>query len=146
MAAEPAHPSTRRLIAYWQDCEARGGMRMGRDVPARAIASLLQDIIVAEPLGDWDDARMRLAGFGMAQYFGREITGALMSDMLADNRAHLQMLLAGVRNAIAQNLPGTVEHWVYDGTQLVARQEMIALPLFAPDGDTRWILAGTFNF
>ena len=34
----PTHPSTIRLIAYWQECEARGGMRMGRDIPARDIA------------------------------------------------------------------------------------------------------------
>jgi hypothetical protein len=146
MVEAPAHPSTRRLVAYWRDCEARGGMRMGRDIPARAIAPLLQDIVVAEPVGDWDDAYMRLAGFGMAQYFGRDVTSALMSDMLAGKETDLRMLLAGARGAIAQNSPGTVEHLVLDGSQLVVRQEMTALPLYAPDGDARWILVSTFNF
>src|ERR1700744_5278941 len=74
----PTHPSTIRLIAYWQECLARGGMQMGVDVPSRAIASLLQDITVAEPVDDWKDARMRLAGSGMTAHFGRGVRGLLM--------------------------------------------------------------------
>jgi hypothetical protein len=146
MVTAPSHPSTRKLIVYWRACEARGGMLMGRDIPARAIAPLLKDIVVAEPIGDWEDARMRLAGFGMAQYFGRDVTGALMSEILAGNPKDTRMMLAGARHAIARNCPGTLEHWVRDGAQLVVRQEMTALPLYAPDGDARWILVGTFNF
>ncbi|HEY5339235.1 MAG TPA: hypothetical protein VIJ85_13595 [Rhizomicrobium sp.] len=36
---EPSHPSSRQLIAYWRECEAKGGMRMGaifRRAPSRS--------------------------------------------------------------------------------------------------------------
>jgi hypothetical protein len=142
----PTHPHSIRLIAYWQECEARGGMRMGRDMPARAIAPLLKDITVAEPIRDWADARIRLAGSAMAEYFGRDVGGALMSEIFAGELRDREMLLAGARAAIARNRPGIVEQILVDSGHEVLRQELTALPIFAPDGDARWLLTGTFNF
>ena len=143
---EPSHPATRQLLTYWRDCEARGGMRMGRDVPARPIAALLRNVTVAEPVGDWEDARMRLAGFGTAEYFGRDVTGSLLSEIIAGSEGELKMLLAGSRKAIAKRRPGMVEHLLYEGGREVLRQEMTAFPLIAPDGDGYWILCSTFDF
>lgn len=143
---EPEHPSTLKLIAYWQSCEAQGGMRMGRDIPARAIAKLLRDLTVSEPVGDWEDARVRLAGSGMNEHFGREVSGLLNSEIFAGRTEDKQMMLAGARNVIAKNRPGTVEHTLFDGERAVLRQEMTALPLLSPDGSAHWILIGTFNF
>lgn len=142
----PTHPSTIRLIAYWQDCETRGGMRMGRDMPARAIAAFLPDLTVAEPVGDWADARIRLAGSAMADYFGRDVGGALMSEVVVGEARDREFLLAGARTAIARNRPGIVEQILVDNGREVLRQELTALPLLAPEGDARWILISTFNF
>jgi hypothetical protein len=142
----PVHPLSIQLLAYWRDCEAQGGMRMGRDLPARAIAQILPHLIVAEPVGDWEDARIRLAGFGMATHFGRDVSGALMSEVYAGPQSGMHLLLAGSRSVIARNQPGAVEHLVLDKEREVLRQEMICLPLIAPDGDARWVLVGTFNY
>jgi hypothetical protein len=141
----PTHPHSIRLIAYWQDCEARGGMRMGRDMPAREIAALLPDLIVAEPIRDWADARIRLAGSAMADYFGRDVGGALMSEVTGGTRDR-ELLLADARTAIARNRPGIIEQILVDNGQEVLRQEVTALPLFAADSNARWILISTFNF
>jgi hypothetical protein len=142
----PTHPSTTRLIAYWQECEARGGMRMGRDIPARDVSMFLKDLTVAEPVRDWADARIRLAGSAMADYFGRDINGALMSEIVAGEPRDRDMLLAGARAAIARSRPGIIEQILVDNGREVLRQELTALPLFAPDSDARWILISTFNF
>jgi hypothetical protein len=142
----PEHPSTLKLIDYWKSCEAQGGMRMGRDIPARPLARLLRDLTVSEPIGDWEDARVRLAGSGMTEHFGREVSGLLNSEIFAGSAEDKQMMLAGARNVIARRRPGTVEHTLFDGERAVLRQEMTALPLLSPDGSAYWILIGTFNF
>lgn len=142
----PTHPSSIRLIAYWQECQPRGGMRMGIDVPSRAIASLLQDITVAEPVDDWADARMRLAGSAMTSYFGRDVRGLLMSEIFAGEPGDMRLMLDGARSVIARNRPGTIEHIISDDGREVLRQEMTVVPIKAPDGNTGWSLTGTFNF
>jgi len=142
----PTHPSTIRLIAYWQECEARGGLRMERDIPAPQIASLMQDLMVAEPVRDWADARIHLAGAAMAEYFGRRVDGALMSDIFAEEPRDREMLLAEARTAIARSRPGVVEQILVENGHVVLRQEVTALPIYASDGKTRWILTSTFNF
>jgi hypothetical protein len=140
------HPSTIRLIAYWQQCEERGGLRMGRDIPARAIAALLKDLTVAEPVNDWADARIRLAGSGMAVHFGRDVSGALMSEIAGGAESDWRMLLAGAKSVIAHNRPGTIQQIILDDGREIQRQELTALPILAPDSDARWVLTGTFDF
>ncbi len=142
----PVHPSSIRLLAYWQNCRDQGGMRMGRDIPARAIAGLLAHAAVAEPVDDWADARLRFVGSGMTPHFGRDVGGALMSDLFGDNRGELAMLLAGTRRAIVSERPGIVDHIVRrDGLEIM-HHEMIVLPVRAPQGDAMWALTGTFAF
>jgi hypothetical protein len=142
----PTHPLSIRLIAYWQDCLARGGMQMGRDIPSRAIGSLLQDITVAEPVDDWKDARIRLVGSGMMTHFGRDVRGLLMSEISASSKSDTDMLLAGAKWAIARNCPGTVEHTMFDDAREILRQEMTVVPVRSPDDTARWSLTGTFDF
>ncbi|MBS0275866.1 MAG: PAS domain-containing protein [Proteobacteria bacterium] len=142
----PMHPSTIRLIAYWQACEARGGLRMGRDVPASGIAPLLPDLVVAEPVRDWADAHIRLAGSAMAEYFGRDLDGARMSEIFAGEPRDGEMLLAGARAAIARNRPGIVEQILVGNGREILRQEVAELPIYAPDRNVRWILTSTFSF
>jgi len=146
VVAEPCHPSTLLLLAHWRSCQAHGGMRMGRDVPARAIAILMKDIVVSQPIGDWEDARLRLVGSAMSEYFGRDVTGLRMNEVFAGELSDRDMLLAGGKMCIANNMPGTVEQILLDEGKEVLRQEMTAMPVLAPSGDERWLLTATFNF
>ena len=101
---------------------------------------------MAEPVRDWADARIRLAGSAMAEYFGRDVSGELMSDIVGSEPRDLEMLLAGARTAIARNRPGIVEQILVDNGREILRQELTALPIYAPEGNARWILTSTFNF
>lgn len=144
---EAKHPLSIKLLDYWRECDARGGMRMGRDIPSRAIAPLLKDICVAEPVGDWEDARIRLAGSAMAEYFGRDASGLLMSEIMGEGRENdFQLMMNGARFATTRNKPGTVEQSLLNEDIVVLRQELTAVPIWSPDGDARWLVTGTFNF
>jgi len=142
----PTHPSSIKLIDYWRACEAHGGLRMGRDIPARAIGSLLKYLCVAEPVGDWTDARIRLAGSTMAEYFGRDASGLLMSEVNGSSEDDFRLMMNGSRYATTKNRPGTIEHALLDEGIVVLRQEMTTVPIWSPEGDARWLLTGTFNF
>jgi hypothetical protein len=143
----PVHPASIQLLAYWRECDARGGMRMGRDIPSRAIGSLLKDICVAEPVGDWADARIRLAGSTMSGYFGHDVSGMLLSQIMEDGREKdFQLMMYGSRSAIAQNRPGSVEQLLLEEGRVVLRQELTVMPIWSPEGDARWLVTGTFNF
>ena len=146
LVKDPAHPSTIALIAHWQACQAHGGMRMGRDIPARAIAPLMKDLVVSEPIGDWEDARLRLVGSAMAEYFGRDVTGLRMNEVFAGQLSDRDMLLAGAKACIAKNGPGTVQQILLDNGREVLRQEMTAMPLLSPGGNEHWLITATFNF
>src|ERR1700761_8173660 len=92
---KPSHKSSQKLIAYWRSCDAKGGMRMGRDIPARAIAPLLSQIMIYEPIANWDDVVVPYAGFGLAKFFGGDITGLPYSQIIANDRGNtLQQLFS----------------------------------------------------
>ena len=143
---EPSHPSTIALLDHWYACLPQGGMRMVRDVPARAIMTWMKDIVVSAPIDDWADARLRLVGSAMTEYFGRDVTGLTMTEVFAGQPSDREMLLTGGRTCIASNRPGTVEQTLLDNGKEVLKQEMTAMPLWSPAGDERWLLTATFNF
>lgn len=144
--AEPEHPSTKVLIAHWRAYEAKGGMRMGRDVPSRAIASFLSCISICEPLGDWTDGRIRIAGSILTLRFGRDIHGMLISDLYKDDPAGGRMLLENARRAQETREPGLLSARVLADQHEVMRFEVVALPIFAADGLSQLSLVGTFRF
>ena len=144
--AEPQHPSSKVLIAHWRAYEAKGGMRMGRDIPSRGIAKLLSCISICEPLGDWVDGRIRVAGSILTLRFGRDIHGLLISELYKDDPAGGQMLLGNARRAQETRQPGLLSTRVCADEHEVMRFEVVALPIFATDGITQWSLVGTFRF
>jgi hypothetical protein len=144
--AEPAHKSSRHLIAYWRECEAKGGMRMGRDIPARAIATLLSQIIIYEPVANWEDAYVRYAGFGMAKFFGRDVTGLLFSEVeVGDRSGTLKQLFSDATSIVAESRCSVLDHRVSGEGVEIAHQELVRFPIFAPDGESRWILTAAFD-
>jgi hypothetical protein len=142
----PEHPSSKALIALWRLHEAESGMRMGRDVPSRAIARFLSNISVCEPVGDWTDGRIRLAGTILTERFGRDIQGALISELYGSDPAGGSMLLENARRAQATRQPGLLCTRVCAGEREVMRFEVVALPIFASDGRAPLSLVGTFRF
>lgn len=143
---EPVHPSTIALIECWRGHEAEGGMRMGRDIPCRTMASLLNSIVIAEPIGDWDDAHIRLAGSVLTERFGRDVTGMKINELYKDDPEGGRILLRGAKRANETREPMLIDARVLAGKIEVMRIEVVFLPIFAPDGVTQWCLTGTFRF
>lgn len=143
---EPQHPNSKRLITHWRAYEATGGMRMGRDVPSRAIATFLSCISICEPLGDWMDGRIRIAGSILTLRFGRDIHGMLVSELYKDDPGGGRTLLENARRAQETRQPGLLSARVLADQHEVMRFEVVALPIFAADGLAQLGLAGTFPF
>jgi hypothetical protein len=86
------HPRSLQLIRLWRTFEGSGGMHMGRDIPYRITAIFLPNLVVVEPIGEWTDARIRLAGSLLMERFGRDIHGMLISELYAADPVMGEML------------------------------------------------------
>lgn len=142
----PEHPSSAALIEIWRAHEATGGMRMGRDIPSRALAKFLPNIVIAEPKADWSDAHIRLAGSVLTERFGRDITGVQLMELYRADPQGGAMLLGGARQADETRKPVLLGTRVLAGSMEVMRFEVVAVPVYAPEGVRHWILVGTFRF
>lgn len=143
---EPEHRSSKELIAHWRACEAKGGMRMGRDVPSRKIARFLANISICEPVGDWADGRIRVAGSILVLRFGRDIGGMLIRELYKSDPEGGRMLLQSARRAQETRAPGLLTTRVCSNELELMRFEVVALPIFAVDGISPLSLVGTFRF
>ena len=142
----PEHPGSVALIEYWRTHEATGGMRMGRDVPSRAISKLLPNVAICEPVGAWTDARIRIAGAILTERFGRDIAGMLISELYCDDPEGGEMLLESARRAQQDRQPGLVSTRVIANKIELMRFEVVALPIYAADGIMPWCLVGILRF
>lgn len=140
----PAHPDAAELLAYWHACEERGGMRLGRDIPARAIARLMSKLSVLEPVGEQRDFRFRLAGSGWLRRFGRDITGQLLSELYTG--ASLDHYLDGLHAVLATRRPNIVDVRVTSRLLEMHHMEYVELPVANAEGDRLWVLCGAFHF
>jgi hypothetical protein len=144
---EPEHPSSRLLLDYWRRCEKRGGMRMGRDIPHRALAKVLAYVAVTEPVNGWRDGYMRLVGSGLTDRFGRDITGVLISELFVyDDPQMYALMMGGAKAAATERRPGFALDRILLHGKEVMRNEVVVLPVQAPDSDAMWALTGTFRF
>jgi hypothetical protein len=141
----PEHPSSLQLQTYWLECRAQhGAMRLGRDVPARAVTNLLRDLTVLEPIDGGTDYVFRLAGTGFLKRCGSDIKGRRFSTLY---RGHAFTSGVSIMNAcIREQQP-----MIYDvrlSTPLVTlrRHESIDLPIRSQDGSADLVLSGTFYF
>ena len=141
----PNHPNAQALLEFWREHEKAGGIRMGRDIPSRALAKFLPNIIIAEPLNNWADARIRLAGTAFMERFGRDVAGELTSHLYADDPDGAALLLKLARQAAEIRKPGMIDLRIRADEIEVFHIETVLLPIFAPDGATCWALVGAFR-
>jgi hypothetical protein len=144
VADAPAHPDSRRLLEYWQQCEAKGGIVVGRDIPSRAIANLTSSLQVVEPIDGGRDFRIRLAPSGLLRRFGSDVTGKTMSELFDDQQ--FARYADGLRQILRTRQPTTLDIRVLENGHETMHIETIGLPVKSPDGKSDWILAGTFYF
>lgn len=143
---EPEHPDSAALIAVWNQHAASGGMRVGRDIPSRALSKFLSHIIIAEPNADISDANIRLAGSSMIERFGRDISGLNLSELYVLDPKGSETLLAAAREALASQTPRIVGTRVMWGAIEAMRVESVLLPILSRNGTSQWVMIGTFFF
>ena len=140
------HPSAIALLECWRSLEEKGGMRMGRDIPSRALAKLLPYILITEPVGAWDDARIRLAGTALMERFGRDIAGELASHVYVNDPNGARLLLRAAQRAVETREPGLIDLRIRMDEIEVFHLETVLLPIWSPDANASWSLVGAFRF
>jgi hypothetical protein len=140
--AAPVHFGARLLFENWRKLRAQDGFVVHRDVPSRALASVLRNLVIFEPLDGMADFRVRLAGSAMIRRFDCDITGLKLSELFDP------VAFAGHRDAMIEIArQGTAS--IHD-VKFTARNrtdlhfEAIGLPVQSPDRSAVWILGGIF--
>ncbi len=135
----PAHRGARQLLEAWRAREGR--FVVGRDVPSRDLAKVLSGLALFQPIlhGDF---RVRLAGLALRRRFGRDVTGEKLSQVL--DAAQFARHAARLRALLDTGTPLVVETQVMAQGRLQMCYEMVALRVFAPDGETPWAMSGIF--
>jgi len=135
------HPLAATALAFW-DSRPADGLVIGRDVPSRAIASLLSRIIVYEPVEGGRDLKVHLVGTVLRRRFGNDITGKRMSELFSASNfpVRLRVAMAAIEEGKPQFAVITHTHRAI-GT---FRIEVMQMPVLAPDGVTPWVV--TFIF
>ena len=146
-ANEPVHPGSKLLTEFWRAREAAGGFVVGRDVPSRALAKVLQNLALFEPVvcsTGVTDLRVRLAGDGLRLRFGRDVTGEKLSELF--DHEEFDMHIAQTRIALNAGSPLFLRSELRHGSPVERRLEIVILPVWNRTRTERWILAGVFYF
>jgi hypothetical protein len=137
------HPDAVLAIDFWQARPA-DGIRMGRDVPSRAIARLLSRTAIYEPIDNGADFKVHLAGTNLRQRFGRDITGESITQLFSagDLPGRHQTL----KDIIALNEArmARIVHSIASVDVLTV--ELLQMPIIAVNGTDRWVLTFAFYF
>lgn len=138
---EAVHQGARHLLACWQAREQEGCFTVGRDIPSRELARVLGGVALFQPVPP-DDFVVRLAGEAMRRRYGRDVSGARLSDLLdaprfARESAHWRALLEDAR-------PFIEEVRVMEDGRVALCYESLALRVLAADGVTPWVMTGIF--
>jgi hypothetical protein len=141
--AAPAHPEAIKALAFW-DARPADGIVIGRDVPSRAIASMLSHIIVHEPINGGSDLKVRVAGTAVRRRFGRDITGETMSKLFPT--ATFPSRLKSVLTAMETGAPQFADCHLSSGSLEILHSELVILPVLAPDRVSKWGLTFVFFF
>lgn len=138
---EPAHPGAELTFENWREKHETGGFVIGRDLPSRALAGVLRNLAIYEPVDGGADFRMRLAGTGLVRRYGCDMTGLLLSQ-LYESRAfkpqHDAMMKA------ANGAPLFCDVRVTRAGRLELQYESLRLPVRSPDLAQSWVMGGFF--
>lgn len=141
--AAPTHPQAGKALAFW-DARPADGIIIGRDVPSRAIASVLSRIIVHEPINGGSDLKVRVAGTAIRRRFGRDITGSTLSELFPTPA--FPSRLESVLTAIETNAPQFADCQLSNGSLGILHSELVILPILAPDRVSKWAITFVFFF
>jgi hypothetical protein len=143
-SAQVLHPGSRLLFRNWEalrgaaPCPARESFRL--DI----VKSIAPQIFILNYVPYENSFRYRLAGTGLTDFYGRDMTRL---DMLAGwDQFERQMQLRVLRNAQVRQQPALMRtrHFTASGEDYGA--EIIALPFSMGEGRDHQLIGGLFPF
>lgn len=137
----PSHADAGLALRFWANRPA-DGIRIGRDVPSRAICRLLSRLTIFQPVADGADFKVHLVGNAVRCRFGRDITGELLSEIYSPEQFELR--LACQKAVIATGEPNASRSVHCMGNIEILKTELLRMPAVAPNGVDRWVLAFAF--
>lgn len=138
---EPEHPGACVTFDNWQEKHAGGGFVVGRDLPSRALAGVLRNLAICEPLRGGADFQVRLAGTAFVRRFGCEVTGTLLSQLY--DPQSFERCAGSMRYAL-RGKPSSWDAKLIRNGRTELQYESLLLPVLSPDISQSWVLAGMF--
>jgi hypothetical protein len=142
--AEPVHFGARLLFDVWRKQRAADGFVVGRDVPSRALASVLRNLVLYEPLDGGRDFGVRLAGSALIRRFGCDITGLKLSELF--NPESFANYRAAMMDVVTKDAPIDLDVTLTAKGRTQLHFEVLGLPVLAADRSTVWVLGGLFYY
>jgi hypothetical protein len=134
-AAVRAHEE---LFAYWASLRRGGALPARRDLQPGAIKRLLPTLSLIDVLREPLDFRMRLAGTGLYDVYGREITGKRLGEVY--NTAAADYWRAELSKVVKEKRPSAgVHNLAWRGASHLSIL-WLRLPLSTGDGEVNMIL------
>ncbi len=138
----PTHPGAVLTLSVWRKRMREGGFVIGRDIPSRALSSVLRNLAVYEPIDGGQDFRVRIAGTAFYRRFGRDVTGERFSALFDPSEFSEKSRFLHEMAQTSQPVCLDIER--AQGSRASARFELLVMPVRAPRRDENWALAGIF--
>ena len=139
----PTQYGARLLLSRWLERDAGDGFAIGRDLPSRALSTILRNLALLEPCDNDVHYRVRLAGAAFMRRYDRDIGGLLLSDFVAPSE--IEVRAADLDEVILRGEPLIELVRVVRGEKTYLAFESLHLRVHAPDRCTSWVLAGMFH-
>src|SRR5215469_11369966 len=138
----PTQYGARLLLDHWRARNGGMGFVVGRDVPARPLASVLRNIALFEPVDDHADFRMRLAGTAFMRRYGRDVTGLKLSDIY--DAKTFEEERANLLEISDKKYPEIFDVKVTRAGRVFQKFEALRLPVLSPDRRETWVMGALF--
>ncbi len=130
--ADTDQPIMRFLIEYWHRLRGADELPKASDVSPFELKPALGHIVLIDVLEDGWDGRFRLYGTKVAETYGRDMTGRLISEIDGGNYVSI-FFRALYRTAWLRKAPYYSHHFP-PAHVAVESWQRLALPLAGPDG------------
>jgi hypothetical protein len=141
---EISHSGTRNLFRYWESIRGERSAPLRSQIALQHIHQLLPWIFICEPTGESHSHRLRLAGTGICQLWGENMTG---KDLFASWKTFERETMNRLLNAAICDLqPFVMRCRARTETGFSTHLEIIGLPVEADDTHANQVLGLVIPF
>lgn len=133
------HDVLRFLIGYWDDLRGEATLPLASAVTPFDLKPALGHIVLIDVLDDGWNGRFRVYGTKVAETYGRDMTGRLLSDI--DGGNYVSIFFRSLYRAACLRQASYYSHHFPPAHVAVESWQRLALPLAGPDGKVCRFLA-----